>query len=73
MKGKSVAPFFAVGDRVKAVDGAPRYMIAERKNIGRVGTVSRVIIDAAGIYYEVVFDDDGTDNIELVGLQPVQY
>lgn len=56
------------GDSVKFVRCADRYMQADRRNIGKVGTITEVVRDGSLTYYSVQLPNGSEDTAEAQGL-----
>lgn len=59
-------------DTVKLVRCPTKFMQAERRNIGKQGTITDIIREGGLVYYEVSFSNGTCDHVEAAGMQILQ-
>lgn len=59
-------------DTVKLVRCNDKFMQAERRNIGKNGTITDIIREGGLTYYEVSLSNGTCDHVEAAGLQIVR-
>ena len=56
------------GDSVRLVRCSDRFMQADHRNIGKVGTVTDTIREGGMVYFEVTLANGSCDHVEAAGL-----
>lgn len=55
-------------DTVRLVRCADKYIQADRRNIGKVGTVTDIIREGGMVYFEVTLANGSCDHVEAAGM-----
>lgn len=55
-------------DTVRLVRCSDKYMQADRRNIGKVGTVTDIIREGGMVYFEVTLANGSCDHVEAAGM-----